>query len=254
MKLQRDGSPNSDIRLEIEYRDPATLKLNPKNTRHHSAAQIAKLAANMAAFGMIVPVLRDREDGVVCGHARVMAARQIGLKKLPTILLDHLSPAQLRLRPRREPPTRSRRMGRTGTRRGAQVAFLPRARLFARPDRVRGRRDRHVALGLPGAADAANENIGAFEGPPVSRPGDLWQLEKHRLLCGSSLEKASFARLLDGKVADVIFSDPPYGVRIAGHASTRRGAKKHREFLMGGEIPRRSCGGSFSSPSPASNR
>jgi DNA modification methylase len=225
-----------DLDLQIEYRDPASLKLNPKNTRRHSASQIAKIAATMGRFGMVVPVLRDDDDGIVCGHARVMAAQRLGLKKIPTIRIDHLSPAQLRVFAIAE--NRLHELGEWDEAALAEELKCLSALELDFSLELTGFEVAEIdtkVLGLPSVADPANDNANALAGPRVSRLGDLWQLGKHRILCGNALAAAAYERLLDGKMADMVFSDPPYGVPIEGHVSTRRG--KHREFVMGGAMP-----------------
>jgi hypothetical protein len=86
----------------------------------------------------------------------------------------------------------------------------------------------------PDPADGVPE----ASGPPVAKPGDLWVLGRHRVFCGSSLESASYTALANGEIADLVFTDPPYNVRIDGHASGL-GSTKHREFAMAsGEMKR----------------
>jgi hypothetical protein len=86
------------------------------------------------------------------------------------------------------------------------------------------------SLEAPDAADAADE-FDAPVGPPVSRPGDLWLLNDHRLLCGNALDPLAYDALLGEEKASSVFTDPPYNVRIKGHAGGK-GRAKHREFAM----------------------
>ena len=79
--------------------------------------------------------------------------------------------------------------------------------------------------------DQADDLESIPAGPPVSRPGDLWLLGEHRVLCASALDRAAYATLMEGKKADLIFTDPPYNVRIEGNVSGL-GAARHREFAM----------------------
>src|SRR5205814_4146910 len=67
---------------------------------------------------------------------------------------------------------------------------------------------------------------------PISKPGDIWRLGRHRVLCGNSLESACYTALLEGNCADLVFADPPYNVKIDGHASPGLGGVRHREFAM----------------------
>jgi DNA modification methylase len=79
--------------------------------------------------------------------------------------------------------------------------------------------------------DPADAPAALPTGPAVSRPGDLWTLGRHRVLCGNALDEAAYARLMNGKRAAMMFTDPPYNVPIAGHVSGL-GAVQHREFAM----------------------
>ena len=90
---------NSTIRqaeLHIIYRDPAQLHPNPRNPRTHATAQIHQIAASIRQFGFVTPVLVDASGMIVAGHGRVAAAKRLGLTSIPTVQVDHLSPAELR--------------------------------------------------------------------------------------------------------------------------------------------------------------
>lgn len=236
MKLHRSTTNHSALNLRIEYRDPASLTLNPKNTRHHSAEQIAKLAATMKEFGMVVPILRDRDDNVVAGHGRVMAAKKAGIARVPTVLIDHLTPAQLRAFAIADNKLHDLSDW-------DDIALADEFKALSAMDldfslETTGFEVAEIdtlVLGPQTLERDVEDEALPPSGPAVSRLGDLWQLGDHRILCGNSLEAASYGRLLEGKPADMVFSDPPYGLAIAGHASTRRGAKQHREFVMGGD-------------------
>ncbi len=80
-------------RIAVRWLPVEDLKPDPRNARIHSERQVARIADSIAAFGFNVPVLVDREGQVVAGHARLLAARRLGLKEVPTITLDHLDEA-----------------------------------------------------------------------------------------------------------------------------------------------------------------
>lgn len=220
--------------LRIEYVPINELKLDPRNPRIHSDRQIGQLAKSIKSFGFNVPALVDRDGVVRAGHARVYAAQKVGLGEIPIIRLEHLSPAQAR---------------------AFAVADNRLAELATWDDRLLGEIFRDLAAaelefsleatgftmgeidlrieGLTQAdkPDPADEVPDVTDQVAVSQAGDLWRLERHRLFCGSTLERASFAALMDGARADLVFSDPPYNVPIDGHASGL-GAIHHREFAM----------------------
>src|ERR1051326_754571 len=85
-----------ELKLNIAYREPSELKPAKRNARTHSKNQIQQIAASIREFGFVNPILLDRDDSVICGHGRVLAARQLGMKAVPTIRLEHLTEAQKR--------------------------------------------------------------------------------------------------------------------------------------------------------------
>ena len=82
--------------LKIKYQDPGQLRPRAKNPRTHTAKQIKQIAASIKEFGFINPILTDSADGIIAGHARVEAAKLIGMSDVPTVRVDHLTPAQIR--------------------------------------------------------------------------------------------------------------------------------------------------------------
>ena len=99
MSKTSDRSERRKQRLEIVYRAIEEIKPDPANARQHSKSQIRKLANSIDTFGFNVPVLVDAELNVISGHGRLVACRALGLAEVPTLRLDHLSPAQLRSAP-----------------------------------------------------------------------------------------------------------------------------------------------------------
>src|SRR6266851_8885295 len=84
-----------------------------------------------------------------------------------------------------------------------------------------------LSASINGNPDPADVLSAAVDQPPISRPGDLWQLGRHRLLCGNALDQNSYDQLMQGAVADLVFTDPPYNVPIGGHVSGK-GRVRHR--------------------------
>src|ERR1700751_4616884 len=80
--------------LSITYRPIGELKPDPKNPRSHTPKQVRQIAKSIRQFGFVVPIVVDQHGNVIAGHGRLLAARQLGLKVVPTIRLDHLTPAQ----------------------------------------------------------------------------------------------------------------------------------------------------------------
>jgi DNA modification methylase len=221
--------------LGIEQLPIDELRLDPHNPRHHSDLQIGQIARSIESFGFNVPVVIDGNNNVLAGHGRVLAARKLGWHLLPVIRLTHLTPAQAR---------------------AFSIADNRLTENSTWDDRLLGEIFRDLAtLDLDFSLEATGFSIGEIdlriEGlsastesedpadllapmpgqPPVSEPGALWLLGKHKILCGDALEAGSYRVLMERTRAQVVFTDPPYNVPIDGHASGN-GSIHHREFAM----------------------
>ena len=220
--------------LTIEHRPPGELKPYARNARIHSPKQIAEMAASIQAFGFNSPVLIDKDNGIVAGHGRVEAAKLLGLAAVPTIRLEQLTEPQKRAYILAD----NKLAEKAGWDReilaielqhlmAIEVDFDISATGFEMPEI-------DVLIdGLdakPAKADPADE-VPGIQGPAITRHGDIWQIGPHRLICGDSLDPETYARLLDGEKAQLVFTAPPYNVKIEGHVSGL-GAAKHREFTM----------------------
>jgi DNA modification methylase len=214
------------------YKRVRTNDLIPyaRNARTHSDAQVAQIAASIREFGFTNPVLTDGNNGIIAGHGRVLAARKLGLAEVPVIELAHLTPAQRR----------------------AYVLADNRLALNAGWDEDLLRlelaelQDLGFDLGLTGfdedeiAGFLADPNTGLTDPDdipplpetPVTRPGDVWLLGRHRLACGDCTDPAVVAAVLAGVCPHLMVTDPPYGVAYdpewrnrAGVSTTRRTGK-----------------------------
>jgi hypothetical protein len=221
--------------LSVVDRAIIELKVNPNNPRAHTRQQVRQIAKSISTFGFNVPVLVDGDLNVVAGHGRIQACRQLGWTTVPTISLTHLTPAQAK-------------------------AFLIadnrltensewNDQLLAEQLRELSLLDLDFELDVTGfdlpeidlrieslsegdvAEDDPLDQFPAASGSAITEPGDLWHLGQHRLFCGSAVDAASYARLLDGEKAGLVFTDPPYNVPVQGHVSGK-GAVQHREFAM----------------------
>ena len=222
------------INLSVEHRSPSDLKPYARNARTHSPKQIAEIAASIKAFGFNNPVLIDKDNGIVAGHGRVEAAKVLGLATVPTIRLEHLTDAQKRAYILAD----NKLAEKAGWDREIlaielqnlmeiELEFDVSATGFELPEidvLIEGLEAK------PSKPDPADE-VPAVEGPAVTRLGDIWQVGPHRLICGDSTAPETYARLLAGETAQLVFTDPPYNVKINGHV-TGLGAVTHREFTM----------------------
>ena len=226
-----------------QIREQAIASLRPyaRNARTHSKRQVRQIAASIERFGFTNPVLVSDDGEIIAGHGRVEAAKLLGWKAVPTIALSHLSETERR----------------------AYVLADNKLALYAGWDKeilaieLQGLVDLQFDVELTGFSlaeidfaieEAAEADPDGSEnpedatvfaaGPAVSRRGDLWQLGRHRLLCGDAREVVDFEALLDGAKVDLVFTDPPYNVKIDGNVCGL-GSVKHREFAFAsGEMSR----------------
>ncbi|NCP19188.1 MAG: ParB N-terminal domain-containing protein [Erythrobacter sp.] len=219
----------------IEYRPLGSLKRYENNPREHPEKQLVKLAASISEFGFAMPMLVDEQDVIIAGEARFEAARRAGLTEVPVIVAHHWSPAQVRAY--RLADNRLAELG-TWDSDALAIEFAALIEFDESPIEVLGWETAEIDIILEdeleaqegNSVDPADEQI---EPPaaPSSRPGDLWLLGEHRLLCGSSLDYSNWTKLLDGKTAAMAFTDPPYNVPVSGHVCGL-GKVSHAEFAM----------------------
>jgi DNA modification methylase len=222
-----------------EYKTVLTANLVPyaRNARTHSPAQVNKIAASIREFGFLNPIITDGQNGIIAGHGRVMAAQKLGLDTLPTIDAAHLSEAQRR----------------------AYVLADNRMALDAGWDNdllrieLQDLGDAGFDLALTGfdlseiAALTLDETEGLTDpdavpdapAVPVTVLGDVWLLGRHRLMCGDSTSIDAVERLMDGQKADMVFTDPPYGmflntnydVMFSGDAAHKKTGKRFNAVI-----------------------
>jgi DNA modification methylase len=225
--------------LEIAYRPVGALLPYAGNARTHSERQIAQIAASIRSFGFTNPILIDADGGVVAGHGRLEAARQLGMASVPTIRLDHLSAAEKRayvIADNRLAELAGWDRDMLKIELGALIEMDLRVGLDFDIG-VIGFETAEIDILLDGApepivVDPADATLAsAMTGPAVTCPGDLWILGEHRILCADALRPESYTRLMGEERARLIFTDPPYNVPVDGHVCGL-GAVKHREFAM----------------------
>jgi DNA modification methylase len=218
---------------QITYRDPHELKPRARNPRIHSKRQIKQIAASIEKFGFVNPVLVDGSDEIIAGHGRADAAKLLGMRDIPTVRIDHLTPAQVRAYVIAD----NKLAENAGWDRKLLALELQELSVELNFDvSVTGFETAEVDL-LVGElrGDAADEADHVPEVdrsvPAVCREGDLWHIGDHVLFCGNALRRETYERLLNGKRARMVITDPPYNLAIAGNVSGL-GKIKHGEFAM----------------------
>ena len=205
--------------LRIEYRQVDALIPYCRNARTHSDAQVAQLAASIVEWGWTNPVLVDGDNGVMSGHGRLLAARALGLAEVPVIEISHLTDTQKRAYILAD--------NRLALSAGWDEEFLAlelaelaeagyELTLTGFDDgELEHLLKQDVSTSDEGdksdIADDADESIPDLPAMPVSRPGDIWQLGQHRLICGDAADARVIAALMAGEEATLCFTSPPYG-------------------------------------------
>lgn len=214
--------------LVIAYRAIGEVVPDPRNARTHSKRQIAQIAASIRSFGFTNPILADEQGGVIAGHGRLLAAKQLGLSEVPVIALIGLNDTQ----------KRALRLADNKIALNAgwdvEILKLELAELSV-PDidldlSLTGFSPGEIDVIVSGSPDPDDEVIPAMLEAPRARLGDIWQLGEHRVGCGDGRDLAFLRAVVgEGRVVDAAFLDPPYNVKINGHANARG---RHRAFAM----------------------
>ena len=228
------GRKSTDLR--IEYIPVRLLRPYPKNARTHPRKQLCQLAGSIAAFGFTNPVLIDDALRTLCGHARVEAAKLQGMDEVPCVKLSSMTEAQ-------------KRAYVIADNKLALNAGWDEDLLAEELGALLDDEDLDFDIGVTGFSIAEIDSLVECVEPqepgdprddalpeldPDSvccRLGDVWQLGRHRLVCGDALDQGVVSLLMDGEKATMVFSDPPYNVKVDGHVGGL-GKTKHREFAF----------------------
>jgi DNA modification methylase len=213
---------NIDIKIEMWPIDQLIPKVN--NPRTHSREQVANIAASIREFGWTNPILVGADNDIIAGHARVLAARKLGMEEVPVIVLRHLSPAQ-----RRALVIADNQLAIAGAGWDEEMLRIELAILHEGDynlDLV-GFADVELARLLehqdasPGLTD--EDAVPDVPEEPVSRVGDLFILGNHRLICGDCTQLDVVARLLGDAKPFLLITDPPYGISLDSEWRDRAG-------------------------------
>lgn len=220
--------------LQIEHRPISDLQPCLNNARTHSKKQLRQIAASIDEFGFTNPVLIDANDRIIAGHGRVQAAKLLGIRTVPVIRLDHLTPKQARAY-----LIADNKLAENAAWDREVLAIELHGLLevdLGFDITLTGFETGEIDVLIGEIADAGSDDIDQIPGlddtgAPVTQFGDLWALGEHRLLCGDALEIESYRQLLGSEKAELVFVDPPYNVKIDGHVSGH-GKHEHGEFAM----------------------
>lgn len=223
------------VELHVDLVDINLLKPYAMNARAHSRKQVRRIADSIKQFGFTNPLLIDELGEVIAGHGRLQAAQQLKLGQVPVIRLRHLDTAQkraLRLADNRIAELSSW----TPELLTSELQFLVETD-FAVEVTGFDTIDLDRILTPANAADDPDDApVPAPPDQPTSRPGDIWLLGNHKLICGDARLPETYTALLGAELADLVITDPPYNVPISGHVSS---TARHGNFAMAsGEMSR----------------
>jgi DNA modification methylase len=218
------------------------LTPNRRNARTHSKKQIRQIADSIAAFGFVVPILVDEDGIIIAGHGRYAAARSLDLEQVPVMELRGLSKAKRRA------------LALADNKIAANAGWDREILAVELPELAQVLIEENIDISITGFApveidqlvtDFEESSSDPAEGIEpewlslgiVSKPGDLWQLGNHRILCGDARNPETLNHLMGGCSAGMAFLDPPYNLRVRDIGG--RGQVKHAEFAMAsGELSR----------------
>lgn len=194
------------MELKIEYLPIKALKPYEKNTRKHTDYDVGEIAKSITECGFNDPIgVYGESITIVEGHGRLLAAKKLGMKEVPCIRLDHMTDEQ-----RRKYAILHNKTAELSTFDFDNLALELEDLDFSNFSFDFGIEDEEEETEI--VEDEAPEVDEDAE--PIAKLGDIWQLGRHRLMCGDSTDKATVELLMDGKKADMVFTDPPYGIDV----------------------------------------
>ena len=213
--------------LNIQHWPTDQLIPYARNARTHTDEQVAQIAGSIAEFGFVNPVLVGEDKIIIAGHGRLLAAQRLGLSEVPVIVLDHLN------------ETQRRALVLADNQISANAGWNDELLSLELSDLASDEFDLSL-LGF--TEDALNELLNNSNDPglvdedavpevepnPVSQLGDVWQLGNHRVMCGDATSAEAMSALMDGQMADMVFTDPPYNVDYGNAAKDTRQTKDRR--------------------------
>jgi DNA modification methylase len=232
LQTQMSSAAQPGESLVVESLVLKELKPHTRNARIHTKHQIRQIAESIRAFGFTNPILIDSCNRIIAGHGRVEAAKILAMERVPTIRLERLSEEQIRAYIIAD----NKLAENAGWDKSILAIELQHLLTLDCTDfdvTITGFEVAEIDVILDEAGEAAEEPVPKpiLDDAPITEPGDLWLLGKHRVLCGNSLRGDSYNALMERRKAAVIFADPPYNVQIDGNVCGK-GSVRHREFQM----------------------
>lgn len=220
---------------KIEWQSVEKLIPYAKNARTHSDEQVAQIAGSIKEFGFNNPVLVDKDNSIIAGHGRVMAARKLGMDKVPVVILDHLTESQ-----RKAYILADNRIALNSGWDSSMLSVelqdlkddIDLSLLGFDPDEL------DALLNPVEETEKLTDEDAVPEVPvePKTKLGDIYILGNHRLMCGDSTSITDVEKLMDGQKADMVFTDPPYGVSYTGGHNQKKRKGIIADTLQGNDL------------------
>jgi len=215
--------------MQIKEVEVTALIPYAKNSRTHDDAQVAQIAASIKEFGWTNPILVDGDKGVIAGHGRLLAARKLGMSKVPTIELKDMTEAQKKAYVIAD--------NKLALNAGWDTNFLS-LELQELKDQdfdltLLGFDDKELdALLAPETTEGLTDEDSVPDTPiePKTKQGDIYILGNHRLMCGDSISIDAVGSLMQEDLADLVFTDPPYNVAYSGRGENNLGTIKNDDM------------------------
>lgn len=186
-----------------------------RNAKKHSAEQVQKIADSIKEFGFLSPILIDRAGNIIAGHGRVMAAKSLGMKTVPAVYVEGLTETQ-----RRAYILADNRLTELGGWDASLVSSeLDDLKASGFDIDLTGFSIDDIIIDESAAPEFTEEELDDLKArakDPIIKPGEVWQLGAHRLMCGDSTKAEDVKKLMGGELADLLLTDPPYGVDYEG--------------------------------------
>ena len=206
--------------MNITEMKPGDLKPYPANAKRHPPEQVRHIANSIGEFGFRQPIVVDRNNVVVIGHGRLLAANELGLETVPVVRADDLTEAQIKALRLADNKTNESEWDFTELEQEL-------AELELEFDMTDFGFDDIQTESTEDEQTAEEDDFDVYAPvEPKTKLGDIYQLGRHRLMCGDSTDINAVDRLMDGAKADMILSDPPYGMKLDTDFSTIKGSMK----------------------------